>query len=136
MLSGTNAVRLSSTRYAESDFVSVRILEAGGAAGDGVFQYDADNSFNADTGSRVAFAAASAGVTDAGQSLLATINGNDYTGDGFRLRSVGANVDAIILLEQWRAQTLGTFNAATVSAPPPIGPTGGVAPAAGLDLEG
>jgi len=135
-LSGTDAVRLSSTRFSDYDFVSVKIVDSGGAVGNGIYRYDADNNFNAHVGSVVAFAAASAGVTDAGQSLLATINGNDYTGDGFRLRSVGANVDAIILLEQWRAQTLGTFTAATVSAPPPVGPSGGVAPVAGLDLEG
>lgn len=133
---GNTSIRVSATRYGPDDFAHVRILESGGAVGDGVFRYREDNNHLADDTNGVDFAAANTALTDAGQSLLATINGNNYTGDGFRLRSVGANVDAIILLEQWRAQTLGTFNAATVSAPPPIGPTGGVAPAAGLDLEG
>lgn len=136
-LAGETGIRVDSTRHGADSFASVRIMEDGGAVGDGAYEYEPtdNNTVNPNNGP-IAFVALQNRLLIRGQDVRATINGNDYTGDGLRLRSVGANVDAIILLEQWRAQTLGTFNAATVSAPPPIGPSGGAAPSVGIDVRG
>lgn len=130
-------VRIASVAHGANAFVSVGVLEDGGALGAGVLHARADDSSAADPDSAWPFDGPVGPIRDLGQSLLATINGHDYTGDGLRLRSVGANIDAIILLEQWRAQTLGTFTAATVSAPQNGGPpVVGASPSAGLDLRG
>src|SRR5690606_20231998 len=77
-VSGT-AVRLDSVEFGSNEQVSVRVLDDGGSAGGGVYQYTDDNNTVIDTSTGTAFNAASNRITDYGQDLGATINGINAT---------------------------------------------------------
>lgn len=87
-LSGSSRVRLSSPDYGSDNFVSVRVLDAGGAQGGGIYRLRERNARQADPAQVTAFAAATGVLTDAGQDVqLGNLPpGSTYTADGTRVR--------------------------------------------------
>jgi flagellin len=115
-VSGT-AIRLESTEFGSNEFVSVRILDDGGAvgAGSGVYTYDPADNGAAVAGSLVAFSAANSRITDAGQDLGATINGINATTVGKVARINTDFLDVEIELSTTASQALGSIDAFTIS---------------------
>lgn len=105
-------LRLTSAKHGDDEFVSVEIIEDGGFAG---------HLYNPGEAS-VEFDEARRPMTDFGQSLRAVVDGIEFVGDGLFLRTIGANIDAVLLLHESRAQTLGKFKAADVRAWGPLKP--------------
>jgi flagellin len=110
--SGTNTrIRLTSTGWGKDQFVSVRIVDAGGIGGGGGIAQAVSNDMNTSAGSGVAFASANNGVRDEGQNLGATINGIAATTDGRRARIATDFLDVELTLDATRATTLGNYTA-------------------------
>jgi flagellin len=110
--SGTNTrIRLTSTQWGKDQFVSVRVINAGGIAGGGGIAQAVSNDMNTSAGSGVAFASAGNGVRDVGQNLGATINGIAATTDGRRARVNTDFLDVDLTLDATRATTPGNYTA-------------------------
>ena len=99
-------LRLRSAKHGDDEFVSVDVVEDGGFAGH--LYKPGDSS--------VEFGEARRPMVDFGQSLRAVVDGIEFVGDGLFLRTAGAAIDAVILLHESRAQTLGKFVAAEIRA--------------------
>ncbi|MBX3351960.1 MAG: flagellin [Phycisphaeraceae bacterium] len=113
-VSGT-AIRLASTEFGSSELVSVRVLDDGGAAGDGVFTYEAANNNAANVGSATTFATAANRITDYGQDLGATINGINATTVGKTARINTDFLDVEIELSTTASQNLANVQAFTIT---------------------
>jgi flagellin len=113
-VSGT-AIRLASTEFGSNELVSVRVIDDGGAVGDGVLTYEAQDNNAADTGSAVAFTAASNRITDYGQDLGATINGINATTVGKTARINTDFLDVEVELTTAASQNLANVSAFTIS---------------------
>ncbi|MCA9310455.1 MAG: flagellin [Phycisphaerales bacterium] len=84
--SGTG-LRLDSTEYGSSEFVSVRVVDAGAiAAGDGIHTLTATDTAVATTAAASTFANATNKITDFGQDVRATVNGIVATTNGTNVR--------------------------------------------------
>jgi len=109
-----NDIKLVSSEFGSDQFVTVKVIDDGGAAGAGVDNLDADNT-NALAGSPTAFTALSNGITDFGQDVKATINGIAATTKGTRASINTDFLDVSINLSDDGATTLGSIEAFTIS---------------------
>jgi flagellin len=109
-------VKLFSTGYGSSEYVTVKVSDDGGIATGqrGVYQLNATNFNAASTvvGDRTLFSATSIanGVTDAGKDVGATINGIAATANGRTIRVATDFIDVEVTLDVGtnnKAQTLG-----------------------------
>jgi flagellin len=122
-VSGT-AVTLRSEDYGSREFVSVKT--GGDAAagldtnGDGIIEYEADDSNVGNTTPASTFAAAANPVRDDGQNVDGTINGIAAVGDGL---SLAVNTD--FLNTEITFATTGTLNALTLGGGRAFTITGG-----------
>lgn len=124
-VSGTG-IRLDSSELGSNEFVSVKIVDDGAiAAGDGIFDYIADDTTTADTGAVTAFNATAAanGLKDLGQDVGATINGIVATGTG---TTASINTDFLAVeLDLTSGAASGTANAQTLGSLSAMTITGG-----------
>ncbi len=113
--SGTG-LKLASTDYGSSQFVSVKTISSGNITGTGVGIYGlTSNNFNTTTGSATTFANATNGVRKVGQDVVATINGLTATSNGKTARVNSDFLDVELTLSKSASQTLGTVNALTIT---------------------
>lgn len=107
---GGSGIRLESIGFGGEEFVRVRVLNASNALGGGLYQYNADNNNIANPASSVSFNSALNAVTDAGQNIVATINGATAIGQGLELTPIiTSGFLGTIRLTAQRAQQLGSF---------------------------
>ncbi len=114
-------VKLSSSSFGSSEFVSVKVTEgtltdgSGGAAGTlGVYQLESDD-FNDAVSSGTSFANAVNTIRDDGQDIDGTINGVQATGNG---KELSINTDFLAVqftLDDSTSQTLGQVAAFTIT---------------------
>jgi flagellin len=104
-----NGIRMVSEDFGNDEFVSVKVIDDGGASGSGISQLNSTN-FNVGTGSYTAFNAANNGVRDTGQNLGATINGVQATSDGKTARINTDFLDVEVTLNTSKSQALGAVN--------------------------
>ncbi len=109
-----NDIKLVSSEFGSDQFVTLKVIDDGGAAGAGVDQLDAANT-NALAGSPVAFNTLGNGTTDFGQDVRATINGITATTKGTNVAINTDFLDVSIDLSNTGATTLGVVNAFTIS---------------------
>lgn len=116
--SGTG-LRLVSNDFGSNEYVSVRVVNAGGLTGSNTGVYDrTTTNFNTNnTGSRQAFnsSAVTNGYRDLGQDLVAAINGVRATSSGKTARVNTDFLDTEITFSSTQAQTLGAVSAFTIS---------------------
>ncbi|MCA9293152.1 MAG: flagellin [Phycisphaerales bacterium] len=116
-LSGTD-VRLTSVNRGSDEFVSVKVVNDGGAAGNGVTALDDGNEATA-SGSATAWNALINGVTDNGKDVEAFINGQKATTKGTVARVNTDFLDVEIDLEfdtgNPSAGQVGAFTAFTIT---------------------
>ncbi|MGH7132265.1 MAG: flagellin [Phycisphaerales bacterium] len=115
----TNGVRLQAADFGADAFTSVKIINNAGVTGAnvGVYNVQATNANAINTALTAAFTstAASNGLRDAGQDLVATINGVAATSKGKTARINTDFLDVEITLNAATAQTIGTVNAFTIT---------------------
>jgi len=144
-VSGTTGIRLSSTDYGSSQFVSVQIVDDGGigsAFRRGIYRLDPNDADEARTNKRTTFASASNAVTDKGQDVTATINGVAARSNGRQIRArVDSDVWVDLLLSDNRsinggsALSLGKIDALTLSRPAETPAAAGPTPDQVEDLQ-
>jgi len=110
-----NDIKLASAELGRDEFVSLKVIEDGGAAGAGVVDFDATNTNIAGAGPATAFNALANGKTDNGQDVNATINGITATTKGTRASINTDFLDVSLDLSETGATTLGTINAFTIT---------------------
>ncbi len=117
--SGTTGIRLASQQYGSNAFVSTRIVNNANIQGTGlgVFQLTSDNFNTATAGSRVQFnsTAASNGIRDKGQDVVATINGIAATADGRTARINTDFLDVQMTFDASTAQQRGDLSVFTIT---------------------
>jgi flagellin len=117
--SGTTGIRLESQQYGSNAFVSTRIVNEADIQGTGlgVFQLTSNNFNTANSGSRVQFdsTAASNGVRDVGQDIVATINGIAATADGRTARINTDFLDVQVTFDATTAQQRGDLSVFKIS---------------------
>jgi len=111
-VSGTG-IKLTTTDFGDDEFVSVKVVNDGGVAGDGIFQLDSGDFNLADTGAVTTFATATNGVKDEGQDVGATVNGIAATSDGKTARINTDFLDLELTLDTSNSQTLGAVDGGT-----------------------
>ncbi len=111
--SGTG-VRLYSTDYGSSEFVSIKVVTAGNitGTGNGVYNMSATNFNRVKAATHTGFASATNGVTDAGQDVGATINGIIAVGKGRTAKISTDFLDAELTFAAGTANTLGSVGGA------------------------
>jgi len=110
--SGTNTrIRLTSTAWGKDQFVSVRVVNAGGIAGGGGIANATATNMSTSAGSGTVFGSASNGIRDIGQNMAATINGIAATTDGRRARVSTDFLDVDVTLDATRSTTPGNYTA-------------------------
>ncbi len=108
-VSGTG-VKLSSSDFGSSEFVSVKVVSDGGigsASNVGLYNLQDANFGASKTSVLSTFANATNGYTDKGQDLQATINGIQATADGKNIRINTDFLDVAVTLDTSTSQTLG-----------------------------
>jgi flagellin len=108
---GTSGIKLASTEFGSNEFVSVTVVDDGGAAGDGIVGYSALDFDIVDTGNVTAFTAAGNGVRDDGQDIEGSINGLTAVGQGKKLSVNSDFLDTEFTLNTATAQALGSVAA-------------------------
>jgi flagellin len=109
-----NYLKLKSTEFGSDEFVSFKVNEHGGQAGS-VFTASTTNENAVKTSSAQALSALTNAVRDSGQDVGLTINGNTATAKG---KNAGISSDVLDLklsLTDAASQTLGSFNALTIT---------------------
>jgi flagellin len=113
-------IRLMSTDYGSSKFVSVKVVHDGTVNGTsvGVYNWNATDTNSIDAASVVAYNATNArnGIRDAGQDLGATINGITATANGKTARINTDFLDVQVTLDDTTATTLGSIGSGTAFA--------------------
>lgn len=109
-VSGTG-IKLSSEEFGSKEFVSVKVVDDGGAAGSGIYQLNANNFNASQTTGATAFSAATNGVRDDGVDLGATINGIAATSKGKTARINTDFLDVSVTLNTSTSQSLASVNA-------------------------
>ncbi|MEM1445834.1 MAG: flagellin [Planctomycetota bacterium] len=112
-VSGTG-IRLESTEYGTTDFVTVEIADDAGQAGS-VLALASNNTNAAITVGATAFAAANTPIRDEGQDIGAVINGVQATTDGLNARINTDFLDVELELTAGGATALGNINAVTIT---------------------
>ncbi len=112
----STSIRLVSNDYGSSEFVSVKVTDAGGiAAGNGIYAMSASNFNVADTGNVTAFSAANNVIRDMGQDIGGSINGMLAVGRGKELSINSDFLDVAFTLNATAAQGLGSVSAFTIN---------------------
>ncbi len=109
-----NDIKLVSSEFGSDQFVSLKVIDDGGAAGAGVDNLDAGDT-NALAGSPVAFNTLSNGITDFGQDVAATINGITATTKGTKVSINTDFLDVSVDLSTTGSTTLGSISAFTIT---------------------
>ncbi|MGP1346420.1 MAG: flagellin N-terminal helical domain-containing protein [Phycisphaerales bacterium] len=109
---GAGGIRLLTTDYGGSEFVSLRVVDDGGSAGNGVYNVSATNSTVYGAGAPTAFTAITNRITDFGRDVSATVNGIVATTSG---REIRINTD-FLDVELQLAVDAGNPSAITVGA--------------------
>jgi flagellin len=106
---GSNGIKLASTEFGNSQFVSVKVVADGTMAGSEVGVYKlTDNNFNTlNAASKTTWANATNHTADYGQDLGATINGIQATSNGRTARINTDFLDVQLTLDQTTATTIG-----------------------------
>jgi len=110
-----NDIKLASSEFGSDQFVSLKVIDAGGATGDGVRDLAATNTNIVSTDAATAFSALANGKTDFGQDVKATINGIAATTKGARASINTDFLDVSVNLSDAGATTLGSINAFTIT---------------------
>ncbi len=107
----STGVKLESSEWGESKFVSVKVVSDGGVTGSnvGVYKMTADDFNSADASTEVAFNHNDAqnGIRDLGQNIGATINGIAATANGKTARINTDFLDVELTLDDTTSTTLG-----------------------------
>lgn len=109
-LSSTNSgIKLKSSDFGSSEFVSVKVLQSSGMAGTGIFQLSGSNFNQAKAAAAGTWtsAAASGGIRDDGQDIQATINGITAVSNGKTARINTDFLDVELTFATATSQTLG-----------------------------
>lgn len=116
--SGTG-VKLASSNFGSSEFVSVRVVDDANIQGSstGVYTLNSTNFGAAVSGSKVAFNATQAanGISDTGQDVGATINGVTATSAGKSIRVNTDFLDVELTLGTSASQTRSAISAFTIT---------------------
>lgn len=110
-----SGVTLMTSQYGSNHFVSVSVVEDGGAAGDGIYKFEDDDANSVQGSADTTFANAGNGVRDAGQDIGANINGYLATSDGRTIRVNSDMLNVEMTLTETDAQTLQSIDAFTIS---------------------
>jgi flagellin len=121
--SGATRIGLSSSDFGSSEFVSVKVIDAGGinstTNGDGgtptrgVYGRTSSDWNTADTTIKSTFVNANNGIADYGQDLQGTINGMAVTSHGKTARINTDFLDVELTLTTGQAQSLGNVGASS-----------------------
>jgi flagellin len=122
-ITGTSSIKLSSEDFGSSQFVSVRVVDDANLQGAqaGIYNLETQDFNTADTATRTAFNATNAtnGLRDAGQDVVATINGIVATADGKTARINSDFLDVSVTFSDASgnntAQTRGQVDAFTIT---------------------
>jgi flagellin len=117
--SGTG-IKLDATEFGSSNYVSLRVVNAGGVAQagqQGIYNLQTANTAAADTSSRTTFTSVTNTKTNKGKDLAATINGVAATTNGKTARINTDFLDVEVTLSNSTSQTLGSVgtNAMTIT---------------------
>ncbi|HEX8878290.1 MAG TPA: flagellin [Phycisphaerales bacterium] len=117
--SGTG-IRLDATDFGSSNYVSLRVVNAGGitqAGQQGIYDLQTANTAAANTGTRQQFTAVTNTKTNKGKDLQATVNGVAATTNGKTARINTDFLDVEVTLTNTQSQTLGSVgtNAMTIT---------------------
>jgi flagellin len=111
----STGVKLESSEWGGSQYVSVKVVNDGGVTGSnvGVYSLESDDFNTADAASEVAFTdnEATNGIRDQGQNIGATINGIAATANGKTARINTDFLDVSLTLDDATATTLGSVGA-------------------------
>lgn len=116
-VSGTG-IRMVSDAFGSSEFVSLKVTNAGGiAAGDGILTLSSTNFGTANTASAQAFnsSTASNGIRDLGQDIGGTINGLLAVGRGKQMSVNSDFLDVAFTFNTSASQTLAAVNAFSIT---------------------
>ncbi|MCW5766461.1 MAG: flagellin [Phycisphaeraceae bacterium] len=115
----TDGLRLRSTDFGSDAFVSVKVVNAANIQGTqvGIYNLLATDANSPSTSSPTLFTATAAanGVRDAGQDLVATINGIAATAKGKTARINSDFLDVEVTFNTATAQAVGAVNAFTIT---------------------
>ncbi|TVS09056.1 MAG: flagellin [Phycisphaerales bacterium] len=108
-----NGIKLLSSEFGSSNFVSLKVVNEGNVQGGGIMKYESGdaNTLSTDPNDITAFGAANNGVRDRGQDVVANINGVAATANG---RTISVNSDMLdvrINLTESSATQLSSFTA-------------------------
>jgi flagellin len=109
-----NDIKLVSSEFGSDQFVSLKVIDDGGATGAGVDNLAAGDT-NALAGSPAAFNTLSNGITDFGQDVAATINGINATTKGTQASINTDFLDVSVDLSETGSTTLGSISAFTIT---------------------
>ncbi|MFO0831386.1 MAG: flagellin [Phycisphaerales bacterium] len=112
--SGTG-IKLESEAWGSDEFTTVKVRNAGGSAGSGIYQLAATDFNSSQTSGATAFGSASNGVTDNGQDLGATINGVQAITRGKTARVNSDFLDVSVTLGDSASQTRANVSAFTIN---------------------
>ncbi len=116
-VSGTG-IRMVSDAFGSSEFVSLKVTNAGGiAAGDGILTLSSTNFGTANAASAQAFnsSTASNGIRDLGQDIGGTINGLLAVGRGKQMSVNSDFLDVAFTFNTSASQTLAAVNAFSIT---------------------
>ena len=104
-----NGIRVDSTEFGSSNFVSVKVIDDGGLSTTnlGIYGMNTTNFAAASTTRMSSFAAATNNITDYGRDVAATINGIAATSNGKTARVATDFLDVEVTLTDTQAKTLG-----------------------------
>lgn len=112
--STNGSLRLETSDFGDDHFVSVKVIDDGGSAGNGVYNLSAGSTLIADTSSASAFNTITTKLTDFGQDVKATVNGIVATTRGTQ---VSINTDFLdVEIDLGWDTGGGTANAAIVGS--------------------
>lgn len=113
---GATGLKIYSKEYGADEFATVKVVNVGGTAGDGVHQLSTIN-FNSIKAATSAYnsSAATNGITDAGQNVGATINGVQAVSKGRTARVNTDFLDLELTFGTSASQTIGSVGSTTMT---------------------
>jgi flagellin len=116
---GTNGLVLASSEYGSAEFVSVKVVNAGGltAASSGLYNTTASDFDVINTTETAEFGSTAAqnGIRDNGQDIQATINGIKAVSQGKSIKINADFLDVEMTLNKATAQTVGNTQAFSIT---------------------
>lgn len=106
-------VSLVTQKFGGDEFVSVKVVNDGGAQGDGLVRFEDDDATTLLGSAAATFGSTAAenGVRDDGQDLIANINGVNAVSNGRTIRVNTDVLDVELTLDTTQSQQLGSFKA-------------------------